>query len=70
MITMVPKQQTAEGAGVVAQGAEPERRRFFAPRLAAMAIGAMIGMKRLKSITRPAAMSHGMADRRGRRDWR
>ena len=31
---------------------------FFFARLAASAMGAMIGMKRLNSITRPVAMSH------------
>jgi len=34
---------------------------FLAPRLAAIAIGATIGMKRLNRITSPAAMSHGIA---------
>ena len=34
---------------------------FLAARLPAMAIGAMIGMKRLNSITSPQAMSHGTA---------
>ena len=32
---------------------------FFFARLAAIAIGAITGMKRLKIITRPVAMSHG-----------
>ena len=32
---------------------------FFFARLAAIASGAITGMKRLKSITRPVAMSHG-----------
>ena len=32
---------------------------FFAARLAARASGAITGMNRLKSITRPVAMSHG-----------
>src|SRR5262249_43154875 len=38
---------------------------FFAPRLAAIAMGAMMGMNRLMMITSPAAMSNGMAEGAG-----
>jgi len=34
---------------------------FLAPMLAASAMGAMIGRKRLIIITKPVAMSHGIA---------
>ncbi len=39
----------------------PNGAAFFAPRLAAITIGAMIGSKRLKSITSPVAISIGTA---------
>ena len=38
---------------------------FFAPRKAAMAIGAIIGRKRLNMMTRPVAISQGMASGEG-----
>ena len=38
---------------------------FFAPRNAAMAMGAMMGRKRLNIITRPVAISQAMASGAG-----
>ena len=60
------EQQAAEGEGVVAQGSQTERAcSSSCPRKAAIAIGAMIGMKRPNMMTKAAAISHGTASGAG-----
>src|SRR5262249_51787423 len=65
MITMVPMSSPANVPVSSRSVPRPNGADFFAPRLAAIAIGAMMGMKRLMMITSPATMSKGVADGAG-----
>src|SRR3984957_10878535 len=59
MITMVPKSRNPNVVVSSRKVPNPNGEDFFAPRLAAMAIGAIIGKYRLKIMTKAVAMSHG-----------
>ena len=59
MITMVPNMRKPKVTVSSRKVPKPNGEDFFAPRLAAMAIGAIIGRYRLKSITRAVAISQG-----------
>ena len=59
MITMVPNSRKPNVAVSSRKVPKPKGEDFFAPRLAAMAIGAIIGRYRLNIITKAVAMSHG-----------
>src|SRR5262249_56845269 len=65
MITIVPMSSPANVPVSSRSVPRPKGADFFAPRLAAIAMGAMMGMNRLMMITSPAAMSKGMADGAG-----
>ncbi len=61
MIRIVPSKRMPNVTVSVRKVPRPKGLDFFSPRNAAMAIGATMGRKRLKSTTRPAAIFHGMA---------
>ena len=59
MITMVPNNRKPNVAVSSRKVPKPNGEVFFAPRLAAIAMGAIMGRYRLKIITKAVAMSHG-----------
>ena len=59
MITMVPNMRNPKVTVSSRKVPKPNGEDFFAPRLAAIAIGAIIGRYRLKIMTRAVAISHG-----------
>jgi hypothetical protein len=59
MITIVPSSRKPNVTVSSRKVPKPNGEDFFAPRLAAMAMGATIGRYRLKIITRAVALSHG-----------
>ena len=59
MITIVPKSRNPNVAVSSRKVPKPNGEDFFAPRLAAIAMGAIIGRYRLNIITKAVAMSHG-----------
>src|ERR1700730_1673579 len=59
MITMVPNMRKPKVVVSSRKVPKPNGEDFFAPRLAAMAMGAIIGKYRLKIMTKAVAMSHG-----------
>src|ERR1700722_10815720 len=64
-IAIVPNNRNPNVAVSSRSVPNPNGAVFFAPRLAAIAIGAMMGRYRLMSITKPVAMSHGTASGAG-----
>jgi hypothetical protein len=59
MITMVPSRRNPNVAVSSRSVPKPNGDGFFDPRLAAIAMGAIIGRYRLNIITKPVAISHG-----------
>ena len=59
MMTIVPMSRKPNVAVSSRKVPRPKGEGFFAPRLAAIAMGATIGRYRLKIMTKAVAMSHG-----------